>query len=60
MEYWIGLFVMILIAAAVYGFSPKKFRKRVLWSEISFLVIFMAVQVIFYQYRIWRMLEVFR
>lgn len=47
MEYWIGLFVMILIAAAVYGFSPKKFRKRVLWSEISFLVIFMAVQVIF-------------
>lgn len=60
MEYWIGLFVMILIAAAVYGFSPKKFRKRVLWSEIGFLVIFMAVQVIFYQYRIWRMLEVFR
>jgi len=60
MEYWIGLLVMILIAAAVYGFSPKKFRKRVLWSEISFLVIFMAVQVIFYQYRIWRMLEVFR
>lgn len=60
MEYWIGLFVMILIAAAVYGFSPKKIRKRVLWSEISFLVIFMAVQVIFYQYRIWRMLEVFR
>lgn len=60
MEYWIGLFVMILIAAAVYGFSPKKFRKRVLWSEISFLVIFMAVQMIFYQYRIWRMLEVFR
>lgn len=60
MEYWIGLFVMILIGAAVYGLSPKKFRKRVLWSEISFLVIFMAVQVIFYQYRIWRMLEVFR
>ncbi|WP_428043618.1 hypothetical protein [Candidatus Avelusimicrobium faecicola] len=60
MEYWIGLFVMILIAAAVYGLSPKKIRKRVLWSEISFLVIFMAVQVIFYQYRIWRMLEVFR
>lgn len=60
MEYWIGLFVMILIAAAVYGFSPKKIRKRVLWSEISFLVVFMAVQVIFYQYRIWRMLEVFR
>lgn len=60
MEYWIGLFVMILIGAAVYGFSPKKNRKRVLWSEISFLVIFMAVQVIFYQYRIWRMLEVFR
>lgn len=60
MEYWIGLFVMILIAAAVYGFSPKKIRKRVLWSEISFLVIFMAVQVIFYQYRIWRMLEVFK
>lgn len=60
MEYWIGLFVMILIAAAVYGFSPKKFRKRVLWSEVGFLVIFMAVQVIFYQYRIWRMLEVFR
>lgn len=60
MEYWIGLFVMILIGAAVYGFSPKKIRKRVLWTEISFLVIFMAVQVIFYQYRIWRMLEVFR
>lgn len=60
MEYWIGLFVMILIGAAVYGLSPKKFRKRVLWPEISFLVIFMAVQVIFYQYRIWRMLEVFR
>lgn len=60
MEYWICLFVMILIAAAVYGLSPKKIRKRVLWSEISFLVIFMAVQVIFYQYRIWRMLEVFR
>lgn len=60
MEYWIGLFVMILIGAAVYGFSPKKNRKCVLWSEISFLVIFMAVQVIFYQYRIWRMLEVFR
>lgn len=60
MEYWICLFVMILIGAAVYGFSPKKIRKRVLWSEISFLVIFMAVQVIFYQYRIWRMLEVFR
>lgn len=60
MEYWIGLFVMILIGAAVYGLSPKKIRKRVLWSEISFLVIFMAVQVIFYQYRIWRMLEVFR
>ncbi len=60
MEYWIGLFVMILIGAAVYGLSPKKNRKRVLWSEISFLVIFMAVQVIFYQYRIWRMLEVFR
>lgn len=60
MEYWIGLFVMILIAAAVYGLSPKKIRKRVLWSEIGFLVIFMAVQVIFYQYRIWRMLEVFR
>lgn len=60
MEYWIGLFVMILIAAAVYGLSPKKIRKRVLWSEISFLVIFMAVQAIFYQYRIWRMLEVFR
>ena len=60
MEYWIGLFVMILIGAAVYGLSPKKIRKRVLWSEINFLVIFMAVQVIFYQYRIWRMLEVFR
>lgn len=60
MEYLIGLFVMILIGAAVYGLSPKKIRKRVLWSEISFLVIFMAVQVIFYQYRIWRMLEVFR
>lgn len=60
MEYWIGLFVMILIGVAVYGFSPKKFRKRVLWSEISFLVIFMAVQVIFYQYRIWRMIAVFR
>lgn len=60
MEYWIGLFVMILIGAAVYGFSPKKIRKRVLWSEVGFLVIFMAVQVIFYQYRIWRMLEVFR
>ena len=60
MEYWIGLFVMILIGAAVYGLSPKKNRKRVLWSEISFLVVFMAVQVIFYQYRIWRMLEVFR
>lgn len=60
MEYWIGLFVMILIAAAVYGLSPKKFRKRVLWSEISFLVGFIAVQVIFYQYHIWRMLEVFR
>ena len=60
MEYWIGLFVMILIAAAVYGFSPKKFRKRVLWSEVGSLVVFMAVQVIFYQYRIWRMLEVFR
>lgn len=60
MEYWIGLFVMILIGAAVYGFSPKKFRKRVLGSEISFLVIFMAVQVIFYQYRIWRMIAVFR
>lgn len=60
MEYWIGLFVMILIGAAVYGLSPKKIRKRVFWSEISFLVIFMAVQVIFYQYRIWRMLEVFR
>ena len=51
---------MILIAAAVYGFSPKKFRKRVLWSEIGFLVIFMAVQMIFYQYRIWRMIAVFR
>lgn len=60
MEYWIGLFVMILIGAAVYGLSPKKIRKRVLWSEVGFLVIFMAVQVIFYQYRIWRMLEVFR
>lgn len=60
MEYWIGLFVMILIGAAVYGLSPKKFRKRVFWSEISFLVIFMAVQMIFYQYRIWRMLAVFR
>lgn len=60
MEYWICLFVMILIGAAVYGFSPKKFRKRVLWSEISFLVGFIAVQVIFYQYHIWRMLEVFR
>lgn len=60
MEYWIGLFVMILIAAAVYGFSPKKFRKRVFLSEVGFLVVFMAVQVIFYQYRIWRMLEVFR
>lgn len=60
MEYWIGLFVMILIAAAVYGFSPKKIRKRVLWSEVGFLVGFIAVQVIFYQYRIWRMLEVFR
>lgn len=60
MEYWIGLFVMILIAAAVYGLSPKKNRKCVLWSEVGFLVIFMAVQVIFYQYRIWRMLEVFR
>lgn len=60
MEYWIGLLVMILIGAAVYGFSPKKIRKRVLWSEISFLVIFMAVQVIFYQYSIWRMIAVFR
>lgn len=60
MEYWIGLFVMILIGAAVYGLSPKKIRKRVLGSEISFLVIFMAVQVIFYQYRIWRMIAVFR
>ena len=60
MEYWIGLFVMILIAAAVYGLSPKKIRKRVFWSEVGFLVGFMAVQVIFYQYRIWRMLEVFR
>lgn len=60
MKYWIGLFVMILIGAAVYGLSPKKIRKRVFWSEISFLVIFMAVQVIFYQYRIWRILEVFR
>lgn len=60
MEYWIGLLVMILIAAAVYGFSPKNFRKRVFWSEVGFLVVFMAVQVIFYQYRIWRMLEVFR
>lgn len=60
MEYWIGLFVMILIAAAVYGFSPKKIRKRVLWSEVGVLVGFIAVQVIFYQYHIWRMLEVFR
>lgn len=60
MEYWIGLFVMILIGAAVYGLSPKKIRKRVLWSEVGFLVGFIAVQVIFYQYRIWRMLEVFR
>ena len=60
MEYWIGLFVMILIGAVVYGLSPKKIRKRVFWSEISFLVIFMAVQVIFYQYRIWRMIAVFR
>ena len=56
MEYWIGLFVMILIGAAVYGLSPKKIRKRVFWSEVGFI----AVQVIFYQYRIWRMLEVFR
>ena len=60
MEYWIGLLVMILICAAVYGFSPKKIRKRVLWSEVGFLVGFIAVQVIFYQYHIWRMLEVFR
>lgn len=60
MEYWICLFVMILIGAAVYGLSPKKIRKRVLWSEISFLVGFIAVQVIFYQYRIWRMIAVFR
>lgn len=60
MEYWIGLFVMILIGAAVYGLSPKKNRKRVLWSEVGFLVGFIAVQVIFYQYHIWRMLEVFR
>lgn len=60
MEYWIGLFVMILIAAAVYGLSPKKNRKRVFWSEVGFLVGFIAVQVIFYQYHIWRMLEVFR
>ena len=60
MEYWIGLLVMILIGAAVYGFSPKKIRKRVLWSEVGFLVGFIAVQVIFYQYHIWRMLEVFR
>ena len=60
MEYWIGLFVMILIGAAVYGLSPKKIRKRVFWSEVGSLVVFMAVQVIFYQYRIWRMLEVFR
>ena len=60
MEYWICLLVMILIGAAVYGLSPKKIRKRVFWSEISFLVIFMAVQVIFYQYRIWRMIAVFR
>ena len=51
---------MILIAAAVYGFSPKKIRKRVLWSEVGFLVGFIAVQVIFYQYRIWRMIAVFR
>lgn len=60
MEYWIGLFVMILIGAAVYGLSPKKIRKRVFWSEVGFLVIFMAVQVIFYQYHIWRMIAVFR
>ena len=60
MEYWIGLFIMILIAAAVYGFSPKKFRKRVLWSEVGFLVVFMALQAVFYSYRIERMLEVFR
>lgn len=60
MEYWIGLFVMILIAAAVYGFSPKKNRKRVLWSEIGFLVGFIVPQVVFYSYRIERMLEVFR
>ncbi len=60
MEYWIGLLVMILIAAAVYGFSPKKFRKRVFWSEVGFLVVFMALQAVFYSYRIERMLEVFR
>lgn len=60
MEYWIGLFVMILIAAAVYAFSPKKFHKHVFWSEVGFLVVFIAVQVIFYQYRIWRMIAVFR
>lgn len=60
MEYWIGLFIMILIAAAVYAFSPKKFRKRVFWSEVGFLVVFMAIQAVFYSYRIERMLEVFR
>lgn len=60
MEYWIGLFVMILIGAAVYGFSPKKIRKRVFWSEVGFLVVFIALQVMFYSYRIERMLEVFR
>lgn len=60
MEYWIGLLVMILIGAAVYGLSPKKIRKRVLWSEVGFLVGFIAVQVIFYQYHIWRMIAVFR
>lgn len=60
MEYWICLFVMILIAAAVYGLSPKKIRKRVFWSEVWFLVGFIVPQVVFYSYRIERMLEVFR
>lgn len=60
MEYWIGLFVMILIAAAVYGLSPKKIRKCVFWSEVGSLVVFMALQAVFYSYRIERMLEVFR
>lgn len=60
MEYWIGLFIIILIAAAVYGFSPKKFRKRVFWSEVGSLVVFVALQAVFYSYRIERMLEVFR